>query len=210
MPHNDAKLEFHGSHGFGVQSISVRPVVYEVRATELGTAANKHLRQLLLPGTERPPGYTADPVMSGTGGDVAVPVTVHLTSSKWVLVPHLQMEFGPPLEALGCVVQINRVTPVRHVANLGDIHLGLSLFKPRQKTPCSSSMDAPFTEKAALWETASPNNLADNMQLPHIISICSYINVLHGSSLLTPADLWGCLKGLVRRSTATAHVSLVT
>lgn len=89
VPHDDAQLQLHTSHCFGVQPISVRPAVYDVRAAELGTSADKHLRQLLLPGTERPPGSTADPVMSGAGGDVAVAVTVHLAASKRVLVPHL-------------------------------------------------------------------------------------------------------------------------
>lgn len=168
VSHDNAKFQLHSPHGFGVQSVSIRPAVYEIRAAELGTSADKHLRQLLLPGAERPPGHTAYPVMSGAGGDMAVPVTVQLAASERVLVPHLKMKLWPALQSFGRVVQINRVTPVRHVSCLGDIHLGLTLLQPRQKPPCSSRMNSPFAKQAVLRETTAPDDLAYNMQLCHV------------------------------------------
>lgn len=90
------------------------------------------------------------------------------------------MEFGPAVRVLGCVVQINQVTPVHHLATLGDIHLGMTLSKPRQKVPCCSCVNTPLAEKAAVCETAASHNLADNMQLHHIINIHSCITLQVG------------------------------
>ncbi|XP_012724814.2 POC1 centriolar protein homolog A isoform X1 [Fundulus heteroclitus] len=112
VSHNNSQLQLHGPHRFGVQSVSVRPAVDQVRVAELGASADKHLRQLLLPGAERPPGHAAYPVMSRAGGDVAVAVAVQLAAAERVLVPDLQVELGPALQSLGCVEQIDGVTPL--------------------------------------------------------------------------------------------------
>lgn len=167
VPHDDAQLQLHGAHGLRVQPVSVRPAVDQVRAAELRTPAHKHLRQLLLPGAERPPGHAVDAVVSAAGRDVAVAVPEQLAPSKRVLVPHLEMDLGPPLEALSRVVEVDRVAPVRRVPRLGDIDLGLALLKPREEAPCSTRMNSPFAEQAGLRETAAPDDLADNMQLGH-------------------------------------------
>lgn len=181
---NDAELQLHGSHGLGVQPVSVRSAVYKVRVAELGSSAHKHLSQLLLPGAERPPGHTAYPVVSGARGDMAVPVTVQLAAPERVLVPHLEVKLWPALESLGRVVQINRVTPIRHVSCLGDIHLGLALLQPGQKTPCSSRVNSPFAKQAVLWETTGPDDLAYNVQLRHVINVPVHGNMRHRDSSL--------------------------
>lgn len=86
---DDAQLQLHGPHGFGVQSVSVRPAVDQVRAEELGTSADEHLRQPFLPGAHGPPGRTAYSVMSRTRRDVAETITIELAPSERILMPHL-------------------------------------------------------------------------------------------------------------------------
>lgn len=95
MPQNDAQLQFYCAHSLCMKPVSVCSTVNEVRRAKLRASANKHLGQLFLPGSHWPPCHTLQPVLSGTGGHMAVAVTVQLTPAKRVLVPDLYMQLWP-------------------------------------------------------------------------------------------------------------------
>ncbi|KAK0149347.1 POC1 centriolar A [Merluccius polli] len=168
VSHDDAQLQLHGAHGLGVQAVPVRAAVHQVRAAQLGPAADERLRQLLLPRAQGPPGGAAHPVLTGAGRHVAVAVAVELAPSEAVLVPHLQVQLGPALQPPGGVVQVDGVAPVGRVPRPGEVHLGLALLQAREEPPGAARVNPPLAEQAALREAARPDDLTDDVQLRHL------------------------------------------
>ena len=122
----------------------------------------------------RPPSDDFQLVLARRRGYVAEPVRDQLLPPTAVLVKDLEVDFRPPLQPLGGVVDVDGVGPRRDVLFPWVVHLGLALSQPLEKSPSSSAggVNAPLAKQGLVRvKVGTSYDLANEMHFSHFRSI---------------------------------------